>query len=304
MDIKTAVKYKRGRLNEAVSGYLFYLPFGVVYLVFLCYPIFKGLLLSFYKWNVFETPIFIGWDNYRAMVSDSNFWLSLKNTLYFTVVSSVILVVVGLVMAVALNVKFRGQQFFRVLFFSTYVLSISVVATIWLWLFQPQFGLINYYITQIFRIAPPSWLADTHLAMNSIIIVTIWWTLGFNIVLFLAGLQEIPQALYEAACIDGAGGWQSFWHITLPLLRNITLLVTVLQVIASFQIFGQVYIMTMGGPYGRTRVLVQYIYQNAFQYYKVGYAAAMAFTLFLIMSSFSYLEFRLFAPTKLDKKGK
>lgn len=306
MDIKTAVKYRRNRLrlNEALLGYLFYLPFGVVYLAFLVYPVFRGLSLSFYKWNIFETPIFIGWGNYRALACDSKFWLSLKNTLYFTGVSSTFLVVIGCAMAVALNVKFRGQQFFRALFFSTYVLSISVVATIWLWLYQPQFGLINYYLTRIFHIAPPSWLANTHLAMNSIIIVTIWWTVGFNIILFLAGLQEIPQELYEAASIDGAGGWQNFWYITLPSLRYIILLVTVLQLIASFQIFGQVYIMTGGGPYGSTRVLVQYIYENAFKYFKMGYAAAMAFVLFLIMAFFSSLQFRMFAPTKLSKKGK
>lgn len=294
MDIKPIVKYRRSRLKEALHGYLFYLPFGVVYLAFVIYPIFRGLQLSFYEWNILEAPILIGWGNYRTLISDKTFWLSLKNTLYFTGVSSVFLVVIGLAMAVALNVRFRGQRFFWALFFSPFVLSISVVATIWLWLFQPQFGLINYYLAQIFHIAPLIWLGDVRFAMNSVIIVTIWWTVGFNIILFLAGLQEIPQELYEAGRIDGAGSWQSFWYITLPSLSRTILLVAVLQVIASFQIFGQVYIMTQGGPYGSTRVLVQYIYENAFGYFKMGYAVAMAFVLLLVMAFFSFMQFRLF----------
>lgn len=303
MDIKKTVKYRRSRLKGALSGYLFYLPFGVVYLAFMVYPIFKGLQLSFYKWNILEAPIFSGWSNYRTLISDKTFWLSLKNTLYFTGVSSIFLIVIGLAIAVALNVKFRGREFFRALFFSPYVLSISVVAIIWLWLFQPQFGLINYYLARIFHIAPPAWLADERFAMNSIIVATIWWTVGFNIVLFLAGLQEIPEVLYEAASIDGANSWQSFWYITLPSLQRTILLVAVLQVIASFQIFGQVYIMTEGGPYGSTRVMVQYIYENAFRYFRMGYAAAMAFILFLTMAFFSFLQFRLFALPKLGNKG-
>lgn len=280
------------RCSEDVSGYLFVLPYGLFYLLFLIFPIIQGFRVSLYKWDIFGNKVFLGIGNYANLLYDPKFWSSLWHTVYFILLTTPPLIILGLALAMVLNLPFRGRIIFRAIFFFPYLLCISVIAITWMWLYQPHFGLINVYL-QKYGLPAPSWLGDARFAMPAIAITTIWWTVGFNIILFLAGLQEIPEELYEAAKIDGASFTQSFFHITIPLLRRTTLLILMLQIIASFKIFGQVYIMTEGGPYGATRVLVQYIYDTGFRYFRMGYASSMAYILFSIMLVCSLLQFRL-----------
>jgi multiple sugar transport system permease protein len=223
---------------------------------------------------------------------DAIFWASLGNTVKFVVLSTPLIVAVGLVMALALNGSGRSLGLFRTAFFASYVFSVAVLTLIWGYLFQPQRGILAAFLSNL-GVEPIPWLTDPNLAMPAIVVATLWWTVGFNMVLFLAGLQDIDPTLYEAAEIDGAGRWAQFRNITLPGLQRTTLLVVVLQIIASFQIFGQVYIMTRGGPAGSTRVLIQHIYESGFRDFKLGYASAMSIFLFAIMFVVSFFQFRL-----------
>lgn len=224
--------------------------------------------------------------------NDSQFWLAFGNTVLFVLLSTPLIVGVGLLLALALNRKGRMIGLLRTLFFAPYVLSVSVLTLIWAFLLNPQLGLVGELFTSL-GLEPISWLTSPTWAMPAIVVTTLWWTVGFNVVLFLAGLQDIDASLYEAAELDGAGALQRFRHITIPGLERTTLLVVVLQIIASFQIFGQVFIMTRGGPGGATRVSVQHIYESGFRDLELGYASAMSVFLFVVMVAFSALQFRL-----------
>jgi multiple sugar transport system permease protein len=224
--------------------------------------------------------------------NDSQFWLSFGNTLLFVLLSTPLVVGAGLMLALALNKGGKWVGLLRTLFFAPYVLSVSVLTLIWSFMLNPQLGLVGSFFKSI-GLDPISFLTSPTWAMPAIVITTLWWTVGFNVVLFLAGLQDIEPSLYEAAEIDGAGGLSRFRHITVPGLERTTLLVVVLQIIASFQIFGQVFIMTRGGPGGATRVSVQHIYESGFRDFELGYASAMSVFLFLVMVIFSAIQFRL-----------
>lgn len=224
--------------------------------------------------------------------NDSQFWLSFGNTVLFVLLSTPLIVGGGLLLALALNKGGKWVGVLRTLFFAPYVLSVSVLTLIWAFMLNPQLGIVGAFFRTL-GLDPISFLTSTTWAMPAIVITTLWWTVGFNVVLFLAGLQDIEPSLYEAAEIDGAGKLKRFRHITLPGLERTTLLVVVLQIIASFQIFGQVFIMTRGGPGGATRVSVQHIYESGFRDFELGYASAMSVFLFLVMVVFSAIQFRL-----------
>lgn len=224
--------------------------------------------------------------------NDENFWIALKNTLGFTLISTPVLVLTGLVLALLLHTKRRGTGIYRALFFIPYVLPVSAVTLIWSYLLNPERGLIAGFLGW-FGIDGIPFLSDPALAMPSIIATTVWWSAGFNLVLFLAGLQDIDPSLHEAASLDGASRWQQFRYITVPGLSHVTVLVAVTQLIASFQIFGQVYIMTKGGPGTATQVLIQHIYEAGFKNYELGYASAVSVFLFVIMAAVSAVQFRL-----------
>lgn len=278
--------------TELVAGYMFLAPYIIFVLVFLLHPMIKGLYISFHDWGVFGDPEFIGFANYTKLFADDKFWSSLQHTLYFVLLSTVPLVCLSLLFALALDMPMRWRNGLRGMFFFPYLLPVSVVATLWRWILQKEYGLLNYYLHRI-GIDAPYWLGDARWAMPSIAITTVWWTIGFNIVIFLAALQDIPQQLQEAARIDGANGAKVFWYITLPLLRPTLLFVVIMQVIASFQIFGQVYVMTGGGPHGSTRTIVQYLYEQGFRYFKMGYASAIAYILFAIMMFFTLVQWKV-----------
>lgn len=279
--------------SDTLSGWLFLAPFLVVYFIFLIYPVFQAAYMSLFDWDLLAMwdRSMVGFRNYVEMfTSDRVFWVSLGNTLKFVVYSTPLIIFIGLLLAVLIN--HQGSGFFRALFFSPYIFSVAVVTLMWGFLLNPQQGLIAVFLGW-FGVEPIAWLTNPRLALPAIVVTTLWWTMGFNMVLFLAGLQDISPSLYEAASIDGTNSIQKFFHITIPGLRRTMLLVAVLQVIASFQIFGQVYIMTRGGPAGTTRVLIQYIYESGFRDYRLGYASAMSVLLFLLMFIVSYFQFKL-----------
>jgi multiple sugar transport system permease protein len=291
---KTALFSNRKEMRDTLVGYTFALPFIVLYVIFTLYPIVRGFWISLHNWEFVGTNIkFIGIGNYQRLLSDKLFWTSLQNTIFFVILSGPVLVVLGLLFALILNRPIRGMGSFRTMYYLPNILSVAVVSVIFGRIFAPDHhGLLNVLLAQL-GFEPILWTLDKYLAMPVIAITTIWWTVGFNALVLLAGLQGIDENLYDAAKVDGANNWQVFRHITIPSLRRPMTFVMVLQVIASFQIFGQVDVMTQGGPAGATRTIVYYIYEHAFDFWHLGYGSAMAFVLFIIMFSLSIIQLRV-----------
>lgn len=282
------------RNRETVEGVLFALPYLLVFSVFLLYPLLKGLYMSLFDWNAIypSQSEFIFLENYVQMMNDPLFWNALWNTVYFVVLTVPPLVVLGLALALGVNRRVKGRRFLRMVFFSPYVLTVAVVALIWIELYAPSYGVFNYYIAQL-GIQPPNWLNSATFGMPAVALATVWWTVGFNFVILLSARQGIPERLYEAARLDGAHGWRAFRDITLPQIKPALLFVTVVQFIASFQIFGQVFIMTGGGPGDATETIVMYLYKAAFNQHEFGYAAAVGYFLFVVLIAVSMANYKL-----------
>jgi len=278
--------------KDTRDGIIFSLPFLVVYLAFMIYPLLSGLYISFFKWDILSTASFVGLDNYRTLFSDEKFYSSLWHTLQFVLMTTPTLLVAGFLMALAITGSSPWKGLMENVFFFPYIFSMTVVSTLWAWLMQKDWGIFNQVLINIGQ-NPVSWLTNERLAMWSVALTTLWWTAGFNMVLFGAGIKQIPKEIYESAAIDGATYIQSVRHITIPLVSSTTVLCLILQIIASFNVFGQVYVMTGGGPHGITRVLVQYIYETGFKFFKMGYSAAMSYILFLIILVVSILQYTL-----------
>jgi len=283
----------RRRRRQTRTAYLFLAPGLLLFAAFRLYPLLEGLRLSFTNARLGRaTEQFVGFANYTRLTEDSRFQVSLTNTAFYALASTLPVLVIPLLLALALN---RGalRNTLRSVFFFPFTLSVVTVGLAWLWLLDPVVGPFNYYLR---RLGAPShsWLAEPQTAMWAIIVTTVWWVTGYYLVIYLAGLQDIPRDLYEAAALDGAGGWRSFWAITLPLLRPVLLFVMVTHVIGSFQLFGQVFVLTGGGPGDATRTVVQHLYETAFQnFFQFGAASAMAWVLFAVVLGFSVLQFRL-----------
>jgi multiple sugar transport system permease protein len=227
------------------------------------------------------------------MLTDNKFWVSFGNTLYFILISTPTIVVLGLIMALIVNSKLKGTTILRSAFFMPYMLSISVVGSIWVFILQSRTGLLAETFQLFGYTMEISWFGSWGMGWLSILIATLWWTVGFNMILFLAGLQEIPEEIYEAADIDGASSWEKFRYITFPSLRGVTALVILLQTIASFKLFGQTFLITNGGPGISTTPLVHYIYQVAFRQWDMGYASAISFVLFLVISLIAFIQYKV-----------
>jgi multiple sugar transport system permease protein len=266
----------------------FLAPFLALYVLFIIGPALYGLVMSFFDTSLVKPGLgrFNGLGNYAEALRSADFWSSMWHTIWFTILTTPPLVLLGFAFALLADRVRRGRWFFRLAFFLPYILPSAVVALIWIWLYTPALGLLNKAATAI-GFAEPNWLGDPTWAMISLAVTTVWWTLGFNFVLYLAGLQEIPRELYEAAALDGAGPWQQVRQITIPLLARTTTLVTVLQVIASLKVFDQMYIMTSGGPNFSTRSALQYIYDLGFTDFRTGYAAAASTLFFLLVLAVS-----------------
>lgn len=278
--------------KDTRDGIAFSLPFLAVYIAFMIYPLLSGLYISFFKWDILSTASFIGLDNYRVLFSDEKFYSSLWHTLQFVLMTTPSLLLVGFLMALAITGKSPLKGLMENVFFFPYIFSMTVVSTLWAWIMQKDWGVLNQILRMLEK-SPISWLTNENYAMWSVALTTLWWTAGFNMVLFGAGIKQIPKEIYESASIDGVTYWQGVRHITIPLVSSTTVLCLILQIIASFNVFGQVYVMTGGGPHGTTRVLVQYIYEAGFKYYKMGYSAAMSYILFLIIMLVSVLQYTL-----------
>lgn len=279
------------RTNSNLSGWAFATPFLVFFLVFLVWPILYGFYMSLTgKSLTGANDSLIGFANYAEALADADMWRSLGNTLYFTVISTVPLVLVALVMAALLNIGLPAQWLWRLSYFAPYLLASTVVSLFFTWMYNPQLGLINEFLTGI-GLPRVAWLNDPNVAMWAIVIATLWWTVGFNFLLYLAAMQNIPAQHYEAASLDGAGAWRQFFSITLPQLTPTTVMIVLLQILASLKIFDQVYQMTAGGPGGSTRPVVQYIFETGFTGYRLGYSAAISYIFFGLIVVVSVMQF-------------
>ena len=282
-----------GVSRETRDGIVFALPYLALFTVFLLYPMVKGFYMSLLDWNEFAPAqsTFIWFENYVRMFQAPRFWTSLRATVIFVVLTVPTLVVFGLMLALGVNREIKGGRLLRFVYFSPYVLTVSIVALIWQELLAPDYGPVNYYLGFILE-SPPAWLNSFTWAMPALALTTIWWTVGFNFVILLAARQSVPERLYEAARLDGASSWNAFKDITIPQMRPALVFVTIVQFIVSFQVFGQPFIMTEGGPGYSTETLVMYLYRMAFNQGEFGYAAAIGYFLFVLLIGISLINFK------------
>ncbi|WP_416841782.1 carbohydrate ABC transporter permease [Haloferax sp. DFSO52] len=278
--------------RESLEGVLWALPYLAVFSVFLLWPLIKGLYMSFHDWDPL-TPAnstWIGMENYVQLFGDPFFWNSLGNTIFFVALTVPAIVVVGLALALGVNRARFGKGTLRTIYFSPYILTVSVVAIVWLEVLAGDFGPLNYYLGAIID-DPPNYLGSQFWAMPALSMTTVWWGIGFNFIIFLAARQNVPERLYEAARLDGATSWRAFRDITLPQMRNALLFVVIIQFILQFQVFAQPYVMTSGGPSRATETLVMYLYESAFNQRAYGYAAAMGYVLFIVLIGVSMVNY-------------
>lgn len=279
------------KTREAIAAYIFLAPFLAFFSVFFVRAVVKAVEFSFYDWRLLRpTRPYIGLDNYIEMLNDEVWWTALTNTIEFVVMTVVGVTIVALAAALAVTQPIRGRGFFRVLLYMPSLFSVGAVGLIWVWLLSGQFGVINYGLS-FFGIRPINWVGEPDLVLPALSLTTIWWTFGFPMLIFIAGLQGIPEHLYEAARIDGANGRQILFRITLPLLRPTILFVTVTGVISHFQVYGQPYIMTGGGPGRESYTVIYYLYQMAWVAFRMGYGAAVAVSIAIIMAVITAVQF-------------
>jgi multiple sugar transport system permease protein len=278
--------------NRSIVGYLFILPNFIGFLIFTIIPIFFAISVSFTRWDSMHAPRFIGLRNFSIMIHDSSFLITLANTLTFTFGSLPFTVVLALAFAVILNQGLKGKSVFRAIFFFPYIASVVACAITWQLLFHPGAGPVNSILIAMGIKTPPRWLSSTNTAMISVIMVYVWQVAGYYMVMFLAGLQTIPDSLYESADIDGANNFRKLFNITIPMLSPTFFLVIIIFIINSFKVFTLIYVMTDGGPGRATSVLVFYVYQQAFERSRFGYASAMSLILFVIMLAITIFQYR------------
>ena len=281
------------RWRETRAAYLFLLPNIVGFLLFSMLPVVATLVISTLNWDLIRSPEFIGFDNYvTLLVEDPIFHQVIGNTVYFVVGVVPASIVLSLMLALAMNNGLRGISLFRAIFFIPVITSSVAVAMLWRWLYNTDFGLINVGLVSVGLPAIP-WLSSTDWAMPAVIIMAVWKNLGYNMVIYLAGLQGISPTLYEAAALDGAGWWSRFRGITVPLLGPTTFFILVISIINSFQVFDLTFILTQGGPGIATTTIVMYIYDQGFRYFQMGYAAALAWVLFIAIFLITLVQMRL-----------
>ncbi|MBI2939429.1 MAG: sugar ABC transporter permease [Chloroflexi bacterium] len=280
------------RRRKALLGYLYILPWVIGFLVFILGPLLAAIYLSLTEFNIVRAPRFVGFANYEKILGrDDLFWTSLVNTLYFTIFSVPLGIIGSLLCAVLLNQKLKAQALFRTLFFIPSITPVVAATLVWIWIFQPDFGLLNYALS-LAGITGPKWFGNPDWSKPALILMALWTIGGGRMLIFLAGLQGVPVEFYEAAVVDGATSWHKFWHITLPMISPAMFFNLVLAIISSFQVFTVAYVGTNGGPVDSTLFYVLYLFRRAFQFFEMGYAAALAWILFLILLVFTYLQFR------------
>jgi multiple sugar transport system permease protein len=294
----TRAEPRERQATHTRAAWLFLAPSLVLLVVFFVLPVVAAFLLSVTDFDIYaignlaNTRV-VGIENYRHLLASPDFWVALRNTLYFVLVGGPLTVIVALGAALLLNVKLvRFKGFFRTVYFAPVVTTLVAVAIVWQYIYHPRYGLLDYALGAI-GIRPIDWLGDPRWAMPAIILLAVWKNFGYDMVIFLAGLQSIPEELYEAAHLDGAGPVQRFRHITLPMLGPTFLFVGVITMIGYFQLFAEPYVMTRGGPLQSTLSVVLLMYQEGFRWWRMGYAAAIAFVLFLIILAATIVQFRL-----------
>jgi multiple sugar transport system permease protein len=287
------VKHGLTRLEKQEERYmyLFISPWLIGFVLFVGGPIVASLFFSFCDYDVVRAPVWTGLENYLQMSIDPLFWQSLKVTVLYSIVSVPLNLMVSLAIAILLNQDIRGLTVFRTIFYMPSVISGVAVSLLWMWIFNPEFGILNNILWQVFRIQGPGWIMSKEWVLPSFIIMGLWG-IGGGIVIYLAGLQGIPTELYEAAEIDGANSWYRFWKITLPMMSPVIFFNLVMGIISSFQIFTQAYVMTNGGPQYASLFYVLYVYRNAFNYFNMGYASALSWILFLIIMGLTMIIFK------------
>jgi multiple sugar transport system permease protein len=271
-------------------GLLFVAPFLALYSLILVFPLLRGLWLSLNQVDLFGAGHFIGFGNYAQLLRDPVFGTSLVNTFEVTLMIVPVLTVIALMLALALNRAGKGAAIVRGIFFSSAVLSVTIVTLIWRFVLAPDAGLLGE-AAKALGLQPLPFLSDVHLVLPALAVTTIWWSVGFPMLLFLAGLQQIPEDMYEAAALDNAGRWATFRRITLPALRRTTVLVVMLQTAAQLQLFGQSQLLTAGGPSGASRTAVLFLFETAFGRWELGYASAAAEVLFLIILAVTLTQY-------------
>jgi multiple sugar transport system permease protein len=274
---------KKNKEKKHLFAYWFLLPTLVIITGFHVIPIFYSFILAFFNWDLLTPARYVGFRNFIILFHDPLFWQSIANTIYFTAVAVPANIVFSMLVAMLLNNKLRGIDAYRVIYFIPVITSINAVSIVWKLIYQPDIGLLNKTL-ELMGIPGQRWLLDPKWAMLAIIVMSIWKHLGYNVIIFLTGLKNIPNHLYEAATVDGASKWHQFRHITLPMLSPITFFVLIMSIIGSFQVFAQIYMMTPGGgPMNSTTTIVFYLYKVGFGDFHFGYAAAIAFELFVMI---------------------
>lgn len=274
--------------NQRLGGLVFIAPALIGTFVFIIIPVICSFGLSFTKWDLLNPIEFVGLDNYAGIFTEPLFYKILLNTIVFAISTSIFGVIIPLVLAAILNTKIRGSEFYKTAYFLPFITPMIVIGVIWEWIFDPNIGLLNKFLHLHIN-----WLYDPHFAMPALILVSVWKLIGYNMVIFLSALSGISQSMFEAAKIDGANEFQTFKNVTIPLLSPTIFFVVIITAISSFQIFDLIYLMTEGGPLDSTNVLVYAIYKNAFEYFNIGKASAIAYVLFVIILVLTLAQWKL-----------
>jgi len=293
----------KNKTKEAITAYLFLAPNLIGFMIFTSIPVIASLALSFMKWDLFSPPQLVGFENFNALFRDSYFWQYCWNTVYL-MMAIPFSIAGSLILALALNQKLKGMVFFRTVYFLPTICSGVAIYMLWRLVYNPDFGVFNMLIAKFgdligVPLKGPFWLTDEAWAKPALIIMSVWQTVGgYNMILYLAALQGVPRDFYEAAEIDGANSWQKFWAITWPQISPTTFFIATMSVIGGFQAgFDPAYIMTGGGPNGSTTTLIYYIFNNAFKWHQMGYAAAISWVLFLVIFAVTLAKWKLFSKT-------
>lgn len=274
--------------SQKFSGWIFILPALIGTLIFIVIPVVCSFGLSFAKWDLVNPIQFVGLDNYKIIFSEQLFYKILLNTIVFAISTSVLGVIIPLILASILNSKIRGSEFYKTAYFLPFITPMIVIGVIWEWIFDPNIGLLNNFLH-----IHINWLYDVNFALPALIIVSVWKLIGYNMIIFLSALSSVNNSLFEAAKIDGANSFQIFKNVTIPVISPTIFFVIIITAISSFQVFDLIYLMTQGGPLDSTNVLVYAIYKNAFEFFNVGKASAIAYILFVIILVLTLIQWNL-----------
>lgn len=289
---KKAMKHMTLHKKDALSGYMFIAPALISFIIFVIYPVVASFVISGFDWGILSAPSFVGLENYKTLFKDPIFLESLKNTVKWVIVYVPASILVSLIVALAMDMPLRGIGFFRTMFYLPVMTPMVVCALLFVWIYNTEFGVLNYILSFI-KIPPIGWISDRRISLISIALMSIWKHSGYNMLILLSALQGIPESLYEAAALDGITPWRKLINIKLPLIMPSMYFVVLTSVIDAFQVFTEVYIMTKGGPGYSTHTVSYYLFANAFEYGKMGYACAMAVVMFIIILAVTLIQDRI-----------